>query len=248
MDEKALPLTSHLAELRSRVFKVVVAWALGAIVSWEWREEIFAVLLAPATGALAEGEKLQAIAPSEIFVTYLKCSLLAGFALGLPVIFWQIWAFVAPGLYPSEKKVAVPFVISATLLFVGGGAFGYYAVFPVVYLFFASFSSDFVESAWTMREVFGMTTNMVLAFGIAFELPIIVFLLSLSGVVDARQLFAGTRYAVVGAFILAAVLTPPDPVSQTLLAVPLIVLYLLGVGVAYLFAPRRSEEKRIAPT
>jgi sec-independent protein translocase protein TatC len=245
VDDKALPLTAHLAELRARIFRIVIAWGLGSALAWSWREEIFAVLMAPALDALAglgSGNTLQAIAPTEIFFTYLQCALLAGFALALPVFFWQIWAFVAPGLYPQEKRVALPFVLVSTVLFASGTLFGYSVVFPVIFSFFASFSSDFVQAAWTMREVFGFTTRMILAFGTGFELPVIVFFLALGGVVEPRRLLAGTKYFVLVAFIVGGVLTPPDPLSQSLLAGPLILLYLLGVAAAYLFVPKRETE------
>ena len=178
MDDTRLPLTAHLAELRGRIAKVLLAWTLGAVASWSWREEIFGQLLAPAVRALGPETALQAIAPTEIFFTYLKCALLAGFVLALPVIFWQIWAFVAPGLYDTEKRFAVPFVVASTLLFTGGASFGYIVVFPLIFEFFAGFSSDFVESAWTMREVFALTTRLFLAFGVGFELPLVVFFLA----------------------------------------------------------------------
>jgi sec-independent protein translocase protein TatC len=156
------------------------------------------------------------------------------------VVFWQIWAFVSPGLYSSEKKVAVPFVAVSTALFAAGASFGYFMVFPLVYKFFAGFSSDFVESAWTMREVFSLTTRLFIAFGVGFELPVLVFFLSASGIVEPRQFISGLKYAVLLAFVFAAILTPPDVVSQILLAGPLIVLYLLGVAVAFVFTFRRK--------
>lgn len=240
MDE-ALPLTEHLAELRGRLFKILIAWAIGFAGAWNFSEQIFGFLLLPATEALGEGGMLQAIAPTEIFFTYLKSALLAGFVFALPVIFWQVWAFIAPGLYPSEKKVALPFVVCSTLLFAGGGAFGYFVVFPLVFEFFAGFSSDFVESAWTMNEVFSLTTRLLLAFGTGFELPVVVFFVSAAGIVDPKQLIGGLKYAVLVSFVFAAVLTPPDIVSQVLLAVPLVILYVVGVGVAYMFAPRRED-------
>lgn len=240
MKDQPLPLTAHLAELRSRLFKLVLAWLAGTAAAWNWREEIFGALLAPATHALGEGAKLQAIAPTEIFFTYLQCALLAGFLLALPVFFWQAWAFVAPGLYPNEKKVALPFVIVSTALFLSGGWFGHTLVFPVIFTFFASFSSSFVEAAWTMREVFAFSTRMLLAFGAGFELPVVVFFLALAGIVEPRRMLAGTKYFVLVAFIVGGVLTPPDPLSQSLLAGPLIALYLLGVGAAYLFVPKRE--------
>jgi len=242
VDDARLPLTEHLAELRNRIFKIVIAMLVGAIAAWNYREQVFEFLLRPALRSLGpDGGKLQALAPAEIFFTYLKCALLAGFVLALPVVFWQLWAFVSPGLYAKEKRVAFPFVLISTLLFAGGAVFGYLVVFPVMFGFFAGFESRFVEAAWTMREVFAFTVHMFLAFGVAFELPVIVFFLAVAGIVDARGLLRGFKYAVLGAFVLAAVLTPtPDIVTQSLLAGPLVLLYLLGVGAAWLFAPRRA--------
>ena len=158
----------------------------------------------------------------------------------MPIIFWNLWAFVAPGLYANEKKIVIPFVTASTFLFVGGAFFGYSIVFPIMFNFFTRFDSDFVRSAWTMREVFSFTTRLFLAFGIAFELPVFVFFLSLSGILTAKQLFAGTPYAVLGVFIAAAMLTPPDWISQIFLALPMIGLYLLGVLVAWIFGRRRD--------
>jgi len=247
VDDAPLPITEHLAELRSRLFKTLGAWALGGALSWAWAEQIFAYLLEPAVEALGpERGKLQAIAPTEIFFTYLKCAVLAGFVLALPVIFWQAWAFISPGLYQSERRAAIPFVVVSTLLFAGGALFGYSQVFPIMFSFLTSFDSEFVVSAWTMREVFALTTRLFLAFGIAFELPVVVFFLSVSGIVDARTLLRGTPYAVLGVFVTAAILTPPDWVSQIFLALPMIALYLVGVGVAWVFGGARSRNRNDA--
>jgi sec-independent protein translocase protein TatC len=244
MDETRLPLTDHLAELRTRLFRVLLAWAVGSAAAWNFSEQIFGLLLAPAVESLGRDATLQAIAPTEIFFTYLKCALLAGFVFALPVIFWQLWAFVSPGLYDTERNAVVPFVGISTLLFAGGAVFGYTQVFPLMFSFFTSFDSEFVKSAWTMREVFALTTRLFLAFGVAFELPVVVFFLSLAGIVDAPTLLRATPYAVLGVFVLAALLTPPDWVSQVFLGVPMVGLYLLGVGVAYLFGGARSRAKR----
>jgi sec-independent protein translocase protein TatC len=242
VDERRLPLTEHLAELRARLFRILIAWTAGAALAWAFSEEIFRLLLEPAVAALGpSGGTLQAIAPTEIFFTYLKCAILAGFVIALPVVFWQVWAFVAPGLYESERNAIVPFVLVSTLLFAGGALFGYTLVFPLMFQFFTGFDSDFVQSAWTMREVFGLTTRLFLAFGVAFELPVVVFFLSLAGIVDPATLWRGTPYAVLGIFVVAAILTPPDWVSQVLLAIPMVFLYLLGVGVAWFFSPRRKK-------
>ena len=250
MDETRLPLTDHLAELRTRLIRVALAWVVGSALAWTYKEQIFRLLLAPAVHALGDGARpLQAIAPTEIFFTYLESALLAGFVLALPVIFWQIWAFVAPGLYPSEKNAIVPFVLVSSLLFAGGALFGYTQIFPVMFNFFVAFDNEFVESAWTMSEVFSLTTHMFLAFGIAFELPVVVFFLSVAGIVEARTLWRGTPYAVLVIFIVAAILTPtPDWVSQVLLGVPMVILYLLGVAVAHFFgSPRKEEAKSQLP-
>jgi sec-independent protein translocase protein TatC len=255
VDDTRLPLTEHLGELRSRLVKSILAWVIGSILAWSWSQQIFGLLLAPAVDALGHGRPLQAIAPAEIFFTYLKCALLAGFVAALPVVFWQAWAFVAPGLYQSEKRAALPFVVISTLLFASGAAFGYYAVFPVMFKFFASFDSSFVQSAWTMQEVFGLTTSMFLAFGAAFEIPVVVFFLAIGGVVDVKALLRGTPYAILVVFIVAAVLTPsPDWVSQCMLGVPMVGLYLLGILAAWLFGGERargaapaSEQTALAP-
>jgi sec-independent protein translocase protein TatC len=243
-DDARLPLTEHLAELRSRLFKILIALVIGTALAWNFSEEIFRQLLEPAVQALGSGEgsrPLQAIAPTEIFFTYLKCALLAGFVLSLPVFFWQLWAFIAPGLYPAEKKAIGPFVVISSLLFAGGATFGYTMVFPLMFDFLTGFDSDFVESAWTMREVFALTTRLFLAFGVAFELPVLVFFLAVAGIVDAPTLLRGTPYAVLIVFVTAAILTPPDWVSQIFLGVPMVFLYLLGVGVAWLFGGARSR-------
>lgn len=239
MDDTPLPLTAHLAELRGRLFKVLAAWALGAAAAGFWHEEIFRVLLLPATQALGSG-MLQAIAPTEIFFSYVKCALLAGLAFALPIIFWQIWAFIAPGLYPSEKRMGLPFALISTLLFAGGALFGHQLAFPLAFRFLAGFESDFVVSAWTLREVFALTTRLILAFGAGFEMPVLIFFLGAAGIVPPRRLLAGFKYAVLAVFIAAAILTPPDVVSQLLLAAPLLLLYLIGVGAAWMFSPRRD--------
>jgi sec-independent protein translocase protein TatC len=242
VDETRLPLIEHLAELRRRISWILLAWLAGAVVSWQFHTEIFGALLRPAIVALApDGGTLQAIAPTEIFFTYLKCALLAGFVGTLPIFFWQVWAFVSPGLYASEKRLVLPFVLASTLLFLAGAAFGYFVVFPVMFQFFTGFEAEYVRSAWTMREVFAFTTRMFLAFGVAFELPIVVLFLSLAGILSAGQLLRGTPYAVLAIFVAAAILTPsPDWVSQVLLGVPMVILYLIGVGVAWLFGRRKQ--------
>lgn len=240
MKHERTPLIEHLAELRRRLFWMISVWCVLSCVAWFYQKEIFGFLLRPAIDALAQdNSQLQAISPGEIFFTYFKCSLLAGFIFSTPVIFWHLWRFIAPGLYSSEKKVIVPFVLASTLLFVGGGLFAYYFIFPEVFKFFVSFDSEFVKSVWTMTQVFSFTAQMLLAFGVAFELPVVVVSLAMMGVVTAQQLWKGTSYATIVAFIIGAVLTPNDGITQFLLALPLIALYLGAVGVAFLIEKTR---------
>ncbi len=249
MDDRALPITEHLAELRRRIGIALAAIVIGASLAYTFAEPIFAFLLAPATEALAaKGSKLQAIAPTEIFIAYIKCALLAGFALTLPISFWQLWAFVAPGLYDNERRAILPFVVSSTILFVVGALFGHTFVFPVMFEFLNSWDNEWVTSAWTLNEVFGLTTQLILAFGVIFELPIFVFFLSISGIVTARQLLGGTRYAVIGSFVVGAILTPPDVVSQVMMSIPMVALYLVGVAVAWIFEPKPAESTALQKT
>lgn len=253
MDDKALPLTDHLSELRSRIFKILIAWGIATGLAWTYSEDLFRLLLEPAIVALGpDGGRLQAISPAEIFFTYFRVSMLTGFVATVPVFFWQIWAFVAPGLYPSERRVALPFVAATSLLFLAGAVFAHQLVFPAVFRFFASYRSDFVEPSWTMQEVYSLTTNLLLAFGLCFELPVLIFFVAMSGIVSTKQLLGWTKYAVLVAFVVSGVITPtPDPATQTLLAVPLIALYVLGIAVAWLFGARgkkaEAAEKSVAP-
>ena len=167
MDDAALPITEHLTELRSRLAWILGAMLLGTALSFNQAEAIFGFLVDPVMAALPEGTKLQAIRPTEIFITYLWCAVLAGFLFALPVFFFHVWRFIAPGLYPDEKRMVVPFVVFSSGLFGGGAIFGYTMVFPVVFGFFTSFDSGFAESAWTMSEVFSLTTKLFLAFGVS---------------------------------------------------------------------------------
>ncbi|MBW2231509.1 MAG: twin-arginine translocase subunit TatC [Deltaproteobacteria bacterium] len=249
MIDDPAPITEHLAELRKRIFWIVLTMVVFAVAAFSYAEQIFLFLMDPAVQAIGEqGGKLQAIAPTETFFTYLKCALLAGFVLSLPVTFWQIWVFVAPGLYATERRAIVPFVVISSLLFIGGATFGYTQVFPLVFEFLSGFSSELVEQNWTMREAFSVTTRLFLAFGVAFELPVFVFFLSITGIMSARRMLSGTPYAVLAMFVVAAILTPPDFVSQVLLAIPMLILYLLGVAVAWMFEPRRRRIEAEAET
>ena len=249
MSDEPAPITDHLAELRRRIFRILLAILILTVASFGYAEEIFLFLVEPVVQSTeGTGTQLQAIAPTETFFTYLKCALLSGFVLSLPVTFWQVWAFIAPGLYDSERRAVIPFVLVSSILFMTGAIFGYTQVFPLVFDFLSGFdNSPLIQQNWTMSAVFSTTSRLFLAFGTAFELPVVVFFLAITGLVSPRQLISGTPYALLAIFVVAAILTPPDPMSQVLLALPMFVLYILGVGVAWIFDPARKR-KEIQPS
>ncbi len=244
MPDEPAPITEHLGELRNRIFWVLGTLLVFSAIAFSVAEEIFLFLLDPVIEVMQERDsKLQAISPTETFFTYLKAALLAGFMASLPVTFWHLWAFISPGLYAQERRAVIPFVVASSLLFAGGAIFGYTQVFPLVFDFLSGFdTSGLIEQSWTMSLAFSTTARLFLAFGVAFELPVLIFFLSATGIVSARALWSGTPYAVLGIFVTAAVLTPPDFVSQVLLAIPMLLLYLVGVGVAFVFDAERRRE------
>lgn len=245
MPDEPAPITEHLRELRKRIFWILATMLIFTAIAFNFAEQIFLFLLDPVVAVMeARGSKLQAISPTETFFTYLKAALLAGFMVSLPVTFWQLWAFISPGLYAQERRAVIPFVLASSLLFAGGAIFGYTQVFPLVFTFLSGFdTSGLIEQSWTMSLAFSTTARLFLAFGVAFELPVLIFFLAATGIVSARKLWTGTPYAVLGIFVTAAVLTPPDFVSQVLLALPMLALYFIGVGIAFIFDPERRRER-----
>ena len=233
MDDSPRPLTEHLEELRTRLFWTLGTWALFALVAGYWAKDVFELLMYPAISALrAKGHTLIAIAPPELFFTYVKSAILAGFGASLPMTLYQTWAFIGPGLYASERRFALPFVLSATILFLIGCTFGVFVAFPFVFDYFLSLEADYVVTSWTTQALFSFMSRLYLSFGIAFQLPIAIFFLALAGVVKPDALARGRKYAVVSMFAAAAILTPPDIVSQVTLALPLMLLYESGIWLA----------------
>lgn len=234
MDDTPRPILDHLEELRRRLFWIIGVWAVASIAASVFAKELFEILMAPAVNAvLASGNTLIAVAPSELFMTYLKTAILAGFMVALPVALWHLWAFVSPGLYESERRYALPFVFSTTTLFAVGCAFGYFFAFPVMFQYFVSLEADFVHTSWTTQAVFSFCAGMYLAFGLAFQLPIILVALALAGIVTPAWLAAQRKYAILLAFIAGAILTPsPDTTSQLMLSVPLCLLYELSIWIS----------------
>jgi sec-independent protein translocase protein TatC len=244
MDDTPRPILDHLEELRRRLFWIIGVWSLASIVASFFAKELFEILMAPAVNAvLASGNTLIAVTPSELFMTYLKTAILAGFMVALPVALWHLWAFVSPGLYENERRYALPFVFSTSTLFAVGCAFGYFFAFPAMFRYFVSLEADFVHTSWTTQAVFSFCAGMYLAFGLAFQLPIILVALALAGVVTPAWLAAQRKYAILLAFIAGAILTPsPDTTSQLMLSIPLCLLYELSIWLS------RALVRKPAPT
>src|SRR5712691_6146900 len=233
-----MPLTAHLEELRWRIVRATIAIGIAFALCYGFSERLFAVLVRPLVALRPDQALVIGTGVTEAFFTKLKVSFIAALFLSSPVIFFQAWRFVAPGLYDSEKRLAVPFSLAATLFFVFGASFCYELVFPVGFRFFlAEYASIGVAPQIRISEYLSFAARMLLAFGVTFELPVVTFFLARIGVVTHRTLLGAGRYAIVVIFIVAAVLTPgPDVASQLLMAAPLLVLYGLSIGVAYVAA------------
>ncbi len=229
----------RLSELRMRILWILLSWFSFSLIAWLFKSTIASLLFSPAVEALGNEASLQALAPTEIFFTYLKISLMVGFGASLPVFFWQLCQFLRSITSVGHWLGSLAFAIVSTLLFLGGGAFGQILAFPFIFEFLSSFSSQYVEAVWSVREVFILSLRLILAFGIGFEVPLIVFAAVASGLVDAKQLWRLTPYGILGSFVISALLTPPDLISQLLLAIPLSILYLLGVLAGTIFSRRR---------
>ena len=241
----------HLAELRSRIVRMALAFAVGAAAAWFYREPLLLWLTRPFvegwdSGQVRGAASLHFATPAALFLSYIKLALLGGLVLALPAILYQIWMFVAPGLYASEKRYAIPFVLVSCALFVAGGYFGWKVAFPIAFRYLLSFSGPVGGQGFTVTptvmigEYIEFIIRMLLAFGATFELPVVVFFLSVAGILTHRHLIKFARYFVVVAFVVAAIITPPDVTSQFLLAVPLCVLYTVSIGIAYLVGKRRK--------
>jgi len=237
-----MPLTAHLEELRWRLIKALGAVAVAFAVCYGFSEPIFTLLTRPLVGVGDQKLLLIGTGVTEAFFTRLKVTFIAAIFVASPVMFYQAWRFVAPGLYANERRTALPFVLAGTLFFVSGAAFCYVVVFPVGYAFFLEeYRTIGVAPTIRISEYLSFAARMLLAFGVTFELPVITFFLARVGLVTHRMLLAWFRYAIVVIFIVAAVLTPgPDAASQFLMATPLVVLYVISIGVAYFFGRARA--------
>ena len=231
------PFVAHLIELRDRLIRAVLAIIVcfGALALWPGPSALYDLLAAPLVAHLPAGTTLIATNVISPFLVPLKITLMAAFMLALPVVLYQVWAFVAPGLYTHEKKLVMPLVVSSTLLFLLGVAFCYFFVFGQVFKFIQSFAPKSITAAPDIEAYLGFVLSMFIAFGAAFEVPVVVVVLARMGIVSIDKLKAFRAYFIVVAFIIAAIVTPPDVISQLALAIPMCILYEIGIWAAQVF-------------
>ncbi len=231
------PFVAHLVELRDRLIRVVIAVAVvfAVLAVWPGMRGLYDLLAAPLTANLPEGTKLIATNVLSPFLVPLKMTMMAAFLVALPYVLYQVWSFVAPGLYSHEKRMVLPLVVSSTVLFFIGVAFCYFVVIPALTSFIVKVAPETVNAAPDIEQYFGTVLTLFLVFGIAFEVPVAVVLLARLGVVTVEQLKAWRGYFVVGAAIVSAVVTPPDVISQISLLVPMVILYEIGIWSARAF-------------
>lgn len=233
----------HLDELRKRLSVSMAAILVGCLIAFTFVDKIYKFVMDPLNALLPKGSLFIYNEPTEAFVLYVKMALLAGVIMAVPVILLQAWLFIAPGLYAKEKRLAVPFIVLATIGFVGGAAFTHYLLFPWMWIFFASFANDKLTFYPRIEPVFGLYVKMVLAMGLVFQMPAIVYSLARIGLVTARFLIKSFKYAILIIFIAAAVITPSgDMLTQTLFALPMIGLYLISIVIAWIFGKKRRVE------
>jgi sec-independent protein translocase protein TatC len=232
---------SHLIELRSRLLRSIVAIVVVLVCLFPWAKDIYAALAAPLLKALPHGSTMIATDVTGTFLVPLKVTLMAAFLIALPYVLYQMWAFVAPGLYHHEKRLALPVIFSSVIFFALGMAFAYFIVFPIAFGFFAGYTPTGVQMMTDIDKYLSFVLTMFVAFGITFEVPVVVVVLVRLGVVSLEKLRSIRGYVIVGAFIVGAIFTPPDVLSQVMLAVPLWLLYELGLLVARFVAVTKPE-------
>ncbi|WP_300158806.1 twin-arginine translocase subunit TatC [Solidesulfovibrio sp.] len=243
-DMKEAPLLEHLLELRTRLVRCLIAVGVGFAACYAFAEQLLGILLRPLMEVMPGGSKLIATSLPETFFTVMKLALVAGAFVASPFIFYQLWQFVAPGLYKEERKIIVPVAFFTAVCFVGGALFGYFIVFPFGFKFFVDYASDYITVMPTISAYFTLAVTLLFAFGLIFELPVFIFFMTSLGLVTTKTLRKFRRWAILLSFIVAAVLTPtPDAINQLLMAGPMVVLYEVGIWVSWFVDKSRKEEK-----
>lgn len=242
-EEESMTLLQHLDELRLRLKRISFAVIIGCLACYSFAEKLFDYLVMPMVAVMPDQSSFIYTAPHEAFVTYLKVAALAGFFASSPYIFYQVWAFIAPGLYEEERKYIIPIAFFSAACFIGGGAFAYFIVFPFAFEFFMSFNTGNIQAMLKLNEYLSFSMKLIFAFGLVFEMPLFALFLSRLGIVTATMMRKARKFAILFSFILAAILTPPDVVSQLLMAGPLMILYEISIVIAALFGKHRHSEE-----
>jgi len=242
-EDDKLPFTAHLEELRKRLITCFAAVGIGFLISYGFKEKLFYILSRPLISVMDPGDKLVFTGLPEAFFTYLKVSFLFGLLLAAPVILYQFWMFVAPGLYKNERHLLLPIVFLSSFFFVGGALFGYFIVFPFGFKFFLGFATETIKPLPSMREYLSFSSKLLLAFGLVFEMPLVIMFLSRMGLVTVDFLKKNRKYAILLFFVVAAILTPPDVVTQIMMALPLMLLYEISILGARFFARKKPEKE-----
>ena len=250
IDDSKAPLIEHLIELRQRLVWTVVALVIAFLLSFYFADEIFGLLVAPLTDAFPPGEgKLVYTKLYEAFFVEIKVAMFAAFFLAFPIIANQIWSFVAPGLYSNEKRAFLPFILATPVLFIAGASLAYFVVMPTAFRFFLGFEGEVggmtQEALPAMGDYLDLVMQFIFAFGVCFQLPVLLLLINRAGLVSRKTLSGLRRYMIVFAFVVGAILTPPDIVSQLMLGIPLILLYEISLAIMW-FTERKHEETKLA--
>jgi sec-independent protein translocase protein TatC len=238
------PFTEHLGELRDRLIHSFIAVGVGFVLAYLFKEKLFRILTAPLVTAMEASGNAKMIFTGlpEAFFTYLKVSLLAGIILATPVLFYQFWMFVSPGLYRNEKKYLLPVVFLSLFFFIIGASFGYFIVFPYGFQFFLGFATDTIQAMPSMKEYLSFASKMLLAFGFVFELPLVITFMARMGLVTIPFLKKNRKYALLLFFVLSALITPPDVITQIMMALPLMVLYEISIIGARIFSRKPIQD------
>jgi sec-independent protein translocase protein TatC len=240
-DEKK-PFIAHLKELRDRLMVCIVGLGVAFIVTYAFKERIFHFLMRPFIEVMPPKSAFIFTSLTEAFITYFKVALVAALFLAAPLILYEIWKFIAPGLYEKERKYIAPFIIFGSICFIGGALFCYYVTMPVVYHFFVSYAGTMIVPMPSLKEYMNLTLKMLLIFGLVFQMPLVAYYLSKAGILDYKTLAKKRRYAIIAIIVLSAIITPPEVSSQLLMALPMYGLYELSVVIARVFGKKESAD------
>lgn len=242
MKDDKQPFMAHLEELRKRLVVCAIAIGIGFIFSYIFSKSLFSLLVMPLKKVLPPDSSLIFTNLPEMFIAYIKVALISGTILALPVIFYEVWMFMVPALYKKERKYLIPFIVVSSVLFLGGALFGYFVVFPYGFKFFIGLATEDIQALPSVKQYFSFSIRLLLAFGVVFELPVVVFFLTKIGIVNPGLMKKNRKFAILGSFAVSAILTPPDVATQVMMALPIIILYEISIVVSK-GAHKKSKEE-----